>query len=245
MQDLAAATLVMPGNRLTMAVTAPTTPGTYYLIDGWAGQDKPAVDGKGNQNYYVLATIQVEGTPVTDPPPSSPRWARSTPCSRRRRTSAGPSSSRSSPGPVPDDNLFLINGKVFGEGVMPQLQIGTVEEWTLTNPKQAGANANHPFHIHQGDFIVTAVNGVAVDPTANPPAGSSSLAYISGRDVIDIPSGGSITIRFRVLDFPGKYVFHCHILKHEDQGMMSPVLQFGPADGLRMPFGPRPARGRA
>ena len=37
MKDLAAATLVMPGNRLTMAVTAPTTPGTYYLIDGWGG----------------------------------------------------------------------------------------------------------------------------------------------------------------------------------------------------------------
>ena len=40
---------IMPGNRLTMAVTAPTTPGTYYLIDGWGGQDKPAVDGKGQQ----------------------------------------------------------------------------------------------------------------------------------------------------------------------------------------------------
>ena len=91
---------------------------------------------------------------------------------------------------------------MFGDGVMPQLQIGTVEEWTLTNPTQTGANANHPFHIHQGNFIVTAVNGVPVDPNATPPPARSSLAYISARDVIDIPTGGSVTIRFRVSTSP-------------------------------------------
>jgi FtsP/CotA-like multicopper oxidase with cupredoxin domain len=245
MQDLAAATLIMPGNRLTLAVTAPMTPGTYYLIDGWGGQDKPAVNAAGQQQFYVLATIQVDGTPVTDPPPNfgpvgpiDPLFTATPDVQRTFEFSINP-------GATPAQNLFLINGKTFGNGVMPQVQIGTVEEWTLTNPINSNANANHPFHIHQGDFVVTAVNGVPVDPTATPPPADSSLAYISPRDVIDIPSGGSITIRFRALDFPGKYVFHCHILKHEDQGMMSPVLQFGPAEGLRMPFGtshgPRPS----
>jgi hypothetical protein len=46
-----------------------------------------------------------------------------------------------------------------------------------------------------------------------------------------------VTIKFLVEDYPGKYVFHCHILKHEDQGMMEPVLAFGPKDGLRAAFG--------
>ncbi len=237
MEDLVSSTLIMPGNRLTMAVTAPLTPGTYYLIDGWGGQDRPAIDGKGNSSYYSLATIVVEGAAVTTP---APVFA---PTGVNPLFSAVPDVKRTYefaivPGANPDQNVFTINGKVFGEGIMPQLQIGTVEEWTLTNPKIAAANANHPFHIHQGDFIVVAVNGVAVDPAAKPPPGKSSLAYVSGRDVIDIPSGGSVTIRFFVEDFPGKYVFHCHILKHEDQGMMSPVLQFGPAAGLRMTFGP-------
>ena len=50
MQDLAAATLIMPGNRLTLAVTAPQTPGTYYLIDGWGGQDKPAVNARASSS---------------------------------------------------------------------------------------------------------------------------------------------------------------------------------------------------
>ncbi|MGE3818090.1 MAG: multicopper oxidase domain-containing protein [Isosphaeraceae bacterium] len=241
MQDLVAATLVMPGNRLTMAVTAPTTPGTYYLIDGWGGQDKPAVVA-GQQQFYVLATIQVEGEPVSTPPPVfnpvgtvDPLFYATPDVSRTFEFSI-------LPGQTPAENLFLINGEVFGEGVMPQVQIGTVEEWTLTNPPNPNASANHPFHIHQGDFIVTKVNGVPVDPTVTPPPGSSSLAYISGRDVIDLPAGGSVTIRFKANDFAGKYVFHCHILKHEDQGMMSPVLQFGPVEGLRMAFGTEASR---
>ena len=46
----------MEGGRLTLAVTAPKTPGTYYLIDGWGGQDKPDQsqgnerDGNNRQN---------------------------------------------------------------------------------------------------------------------------------------------------------------------------------------------------
>lgn len=238
MQDLAAATLVMPGNRLSLAVTAPTTPGTYYLIDGWGGQDKPALVG-GQQAFYVLATIIVEGDPVSFAPefgpvgPIDPLFLATPDVQRTYEFKVVA-------GATPADNVFLINGEVFGEGVMPQMQIGTVEEWLLTNPKQSGpgaANANHPFHIHQGDFVVVEVNGVAVDPTAAPPPEASSLAYVTGRDVINIPTGQSIKIRFRVEDFPGKYVFHCHILKHEDQGMMSPVLAFGPAAGLRLGFG--------
>lgn len=235
MKDLAAATLMMPGNRLSMAVTAPTTPGTYYLIDGWGGQDKPAVVA-GQQQFYVLATIEVAGDVVTETPvfgpvgEVDPLFSRVPDVQRTFEFSI-------IPGNTPPENQFLINGKFFGEGVMPQMQIGTVEEWTLTNPTSPLANANHPFHIHQGDFVVVAVNGVPVDPNATPPPAQSSLAYISGRDVIDIPSGGSVTIRFLVEDFPGKYVFHCHILKHEDQGMMSPVLAFGPADGLRLALG--------
>jgi FtsP/CotA-like multicopper oxidase with cupredoxin domain len=237
MQDLAAATLLMPGNRLTMAVTAPTTSGTYYLVDGWAGQNNPA-----NNQYIALATIVVSGDLVTETPifgdvgPVNPLFDQEPDVTRSFEFSI-------TSGAIPS---FLINGKVFGDGVMPQMQIGTVEEWTLTNPKLTGPNANnanHPFHIHQGDFIVTEVQNTVtgawekVVPTIDPPPAKSSLASISGRDVINIPNGGGVRIRFVVKDFPGKYVFHCHTLKHEDNGMMSPVLAFGPAEGLRLPVG--------
>jgi hypothetical protein len=115
---------------------------------------------------------------------------------------------------------------------MPQLEIGTVEEWTILN---AGP-LNHPFHIHQGVFIVTKINGFPIEPDKKFP-NANAANYVSPLDVIMVPAFGSVTIRFRALDFPGKYVFHCHILEHEDEGMMSPVFQFGNTEGLRLALG--------
>jgi len=66
---------------------------------------------------------------------------------------------------------------------------------------------------------------------------ANAANYVSPLDVNMVPAFGSITIRFRVLDFPGKYVFHCHILEHEDEGMMSPVFQHGNTEGLRLGLG--------
>jgi Putative multicopper oxidases len=47
---------------------------------------------------------------------------------------------------------------------------------------------------------------------------SSSL-----RDTVPLPVGGTVVVRMRFTDFLGRYVFHCHILAHEDGGMMAIV----------------------
>jgi FtsP/CotA-like multicopper oxidase with cupredoxin domain len=60
------------------------------------------------------------------------------------------------------------------------------------------------------DFQVVAVNGQAV--TAD-----------SYDDTINLPPNGEVTIRMRFADFDGKFVYHCHILSHEDFGMMATV----------------------
>lgn len=104
---------------------------------------------------------------------------------------------------------FLINGKTYdqwGTADMFTMKRGTVEEWTLTNP----SNEWHPFHIHVNPFQVTAVNGVPV----------TTVSYM---DVVAVPPGGTVTIRQRFRDFTGRFVIHCHILFHEDHGMMAPV----------------------
>jgi suppressor of ftsI len=107
----------------------------------------------------------------------------------------------------------VINGKVFDPhaiGVTPRL--GTVEEWTLVN--QSGED--HPFHIHVNDFQVISVNGE--------PYRARGL-----QDVVVIPkNGGEVVIRNRFEDFTGHFVFHCHILGHEDAGMMQTVQVLGP-----------------
>jgi len=99
------------------------------------------------------------------------------------------------------------------------LHQGTVEEWTVENR----SNEDHLFHIHQLHFQVLAVNGAAVSDPAL-------------RDTIDVPrwSGAgpypSVTLRmdFRDPGIVGTFVYHCHLLSHEDAGMMA-ALQLLPA----------------
>jgi len=67
-----------------------------------------------------------------------------------------------------------------------------------------------PFHIHVNPFQVVAVNDQPV----------AARGY---EDTVNLPRLGSITMRTRFLDFPGKFVYHCHILMHEDGGMMAVI----------------------
>jgi suppressor of ftsI len=101
----------------------------------------------------------------------------------------------------------LIDGHTFDEDRIDQtVQLGATEEWLLRNTSPDW----HPFHIHVNDFQVVEIDGEPVD------------AY-SWEDTTPIPAFGEIVIRTRFLDFPGKFVYHCHLLDHEDQGMMGVV----------------------
>ena len=240
MQDTSALTVLSPGNRISMAVTASTTPGTYYMMDGWGGEESRN-NTSGTGYYYVLATIIVDGdavttgAPVFAPQMADPLWKATPDVTRTFSLEQLPTIDGIDPDtgePIVNIDNFYVNGKKFGYGVMPQLEIGTIEEWTILN---AGP-LNHPFHIHQGVFIVTKINGFPIDPDIKFPY-ANAANYVSPLDVDMVPAFGSITIRFRVLDFPGKYVFHCHILEHEDEGMMSPVFQHGNTEGLRLGLG--------
>ena len=103
---------------------------------------------------------------------------------------------------------FLINGKPFGHHRVDQtMKLNTNEEWTIRNV----TNEWHSFHIHVNPFQVTKIDGKPVDRD-------------SYEDTVRIaPNGGSVTLRQRYRDYTGQFVFHCHILGHEDGGMMSLV----------------------
>jgi hypothetical protein len=91
---------------------------------------------------------------------------------------------------------------------------GTVEDWVVQNT----ALEDHIFHIHQIHFQVLEVNGEAVNDPAI-------------RDTVDLPywSGSgpypSVKLRmdFRDPNIVGTFVYHCHILQHEDAGMMGEI----------------------
>jgi FtsP/CotA-like multicopper oxidase with cupredoxin domain len=102
---------------------------------------------------------------------------------------------------------FLINGRAFGHHrVDVQAQVGTVEDWVLVNK----AGMDHPFHLHTNGFQVISRNG---QPETLP----------AWRDTVNLRPYETVRIRIPFRDFAGKTVYHCHILDHEDQGMMGIV----------------------
>ena len=108
---------------------------------------------------------------------------------------------------------FMVNNAGYDELAVPiVVQLGTAEEWTLQVPDaHHGGTEGHPFHIHVNSFEVISING-----TAQPPG--------TLMDTIWVPEGGEVVIRQRFQQWSGKTVLHCHILPHEDTGMMQNVL---------------------
>jgi FtsP/CotA-like multicopper oxidase with cupredoxin domain len=106
-----------------------------------------------------------------------------------------------------ETNLFFINGRTFDHNrVDVTAKFGTVEEWTIRNDSRE----EHPFHIHQVEFQVMSVNGEPYD--------ANGL-----QDVVMLPSEGEVVVRIPFREFTGMWVVHCHILNHEDAGMMATI----------------------
>ena len=105
-----------------------------------------------------------------------------------------------------------FDGRPFdAERIDQQVLVGSVEEWTIRNPTPM----DHPFHLHVWPMQVVAVNGV---PMADP----------VWRDVVNVPAQGEAVVRIRFATFSGRTVYHCHILDHEDAGMMG-IIAASPA----------------
>lgn len=110
-----------------------------------------------------------------------------------------------------DKGGFYINGLKFAPEATPMTtaRVGTFQHWRIVNNTQE----LHPFHIHQVHFLAYAENGVA-------------LPHPAWLDTVNVPYAGSVDV---ILDFTdpiikGMSVFHCHLLNHEDKGMMAKIL---------------------
>lgn len=203
------------GNRSDVLVQASTQAGLYTLVRKAVG-NVPS----GGEPEQVLAYVQVVGelaqmslpTGPLPTPEALPDIDPGEVTNFRTLTFAvapgGPAFVAPNVGNFPN---FTIDGQRFDPTrVDHPVPLGAVEEWTLINT----SNVEHPFHIHVNDFQVFEVNGVAQP--------------LEWRDTITIPAkvgnvNGSVRFRTRFEDFTGKFVLHCHILQHEDIGMMQVV----------------------
>ena len=102
----------------------------------------------------------------------------------------------------------LINGKKMDmRHVDVSARLGTTEIWQIENV----VGMDHPFHLHGFRFQVLDRDGVP-EP------------YVSWKDSVNVPKHGKVRIAVKFDDFAGKWMFHCHILDHEDMGMMGILL---------------------
>ena len=110
-----------------------------------------------------------------------------------------------------DKKGFYINGKKFTPDADPMVRakVGSFQHWRIVN----ATGELHPMHIHQVHFLAYAEND---KPIVTP----------LWLDTVNVPYGGTVDV---IMDFTdpvirGMSVFHCHLLNHEDKGMMAKIL---------------------
>lgn len=216
------------GNRMDLLVQAPSSPGTFPV----------------KFNGVTLFTVNViQDTSIPSPMPFPTRAqfpqmpgfladinpANVTVSRKLRFASVGPGGAalgRGKTAPFAPPS-HTINGHKFEDGIINQtMLLGATEEWTLYNDSPGAA---HPFHIHINPFQVVEIlnpavsatpvslptpwiwwDDFAIPPAAVPPGGTTQVS-------------GYVKILSRFVDYTGMYVLHCHILGHEDRGMMQLV----------------------
>jgi FtsP/CotA-like multicopper oxidase with cupredoxin domain len=191
--------LVSPGERVDLLVKADQSAGEYKF------RSLPYDRGRNVLQKITLMTVSYEGASVGDSIPSSIN-----PNAKRlnKDTSSLPRKTlRLSMG----KDVGMINDKVFGENTFTiSSKIGTYEVWHIVN---RGA-FDHPFHQHVNASQILSIEG------GDPDYASLYTSIPAWKDTINVPRKGSLTMLVPVLDYTGTTVFHCHILEHEDIGMM-------------------------
>jgi FtsP/CotA-like multicopper oxidase with cupredoxin domain len=214
---------IPPAGRAEFIVTAPTSGSATFVTN--AVNTGPTGNADAAQ---TLATIQLTSNATGEkmPPAGEPgdfsklKFANvSTKAATTQRQLYFSEEFGGTNGPI--QFYITVNGqqqKVFEANEPPAIttKVGAVEEWTIENR----ALETHAFHIHQMHFKLLEVDGK--------PAPNQDML-----DTVEIPYWGgngqpfhSVKIR---LDFSdpntaGTFVFHCHILLHEDLGMMHKIL---------------------
>lgn len=210
--------LLVPGERADVLVSVNAEGGQFRLVNrpyararGGMGMGMPMGMGMGMgfaQNAgtgptTTIATLQTSGSqkPQTLPRRLLPVVQLPEPVKQRRFVL--------NHGMAPGMGMaFLINGHPYDHHrIDTRVQLGDTEEWELVNT----GVMDHPFHVHVNPMQVISRNGRA-EPIA------------AWRDVVLVRAGETVRVRIRFDDFPGRTVYHCHILDHEELGMMGTLL---------------------
>jgi len=197
--------VLAPGNRADLLVTSSVGTSTLRALSYDRGSADGFMMGGGSfrsGDEIALATLTVAGDAVATQPaiPSQPaeRDLRTATVTARRELvfAMGMGGGMMS---------ATINGRAFDASrIDTTVQFESVEEWLLTNT----STLDHPLHLHVWPMQIVEQGGRPVDT-------------MMWQDVVNIPARSTTRVRIEFDDFSGRTVYHCHILDHEDKGMMA------------------------
>jgi len=114
---------------------------------------------------------------------------------------------------------WSLDGRTFAMGdVAPEETVaaGATQIWAFENEANPmGMSAAHPIHMHGRQFRV-------IDRTGGRAANTLRAGIVDGgwRDTVLVLPGETVRVQVLFTRHPGLYLYHCHILEHEDMGMM-------------------------
>lgn len=193
--------LLAPGERVDLLVKASETKGTFKLLSLPYSRG-----GMSTPTQITLMTVQVKGSgpkqtlPKTVNPDAVSMRMMDTSMYKKQTFTLSMMKGRG-----------YINGMDFDVTPYTAMStVGTYEVWTINNPTMM----DHPFHQHVNPAQILSITG-----------GDASYASFytttpSWKDTVIVPKGGSVVMLVPVKDYTGMTMFHCHILEHEDIGMM-------------------------
>lgn len=168
------------------------------------------------RNYHVPPKYRIPAAKV--PPVTKPRFAGLANANvTAKRSLYFSEATEGTNGPT---NYFLtVSGQqpmVFNPALPPAIvtNVGAVEDWTIENH----SSEEHAFHMHQIHFLVMEINRKALDPPVM--QDTVLIPYWDGKS--PYPSV-KVRMDFRDPEIAGTFVYHCHVLDHEDGGMMAEI----------------------
>ena len=198
------------GNRVDLLVTAVEGASSLEALGVDRGGVGGMMGGSVSGDIGPLATFRVAGAAVSSllPVPfrPQPRDLRGVEPGARRRVVFGMGMGMGA-GMGSGGMSFTIDGREFDADRVDQtVALGTVEEWTIVNTSPM----DHPMHLHVWPMQIVTEGGRPVED-------------VCWQDVVNTPAGGEVTVRISFDQFGGRTVYHCHILDHEDNGMMKVI----------------------
>jgi suppressor of ftsI len=199
--------LVPPAGRLEAIVTGPPA-GAHVALRTRCFDTGPAGDTNQAQVLADIAPTAASDSPMQTVPISSQPPA--------YKAVAGLAAAERTPPQfivrfTEGHHHFYINGHLFSinDKPMTTVAVGSYQHWRIVNK----AHEVHPFHIHQVHFLTFQENGRA-------------LSHPVWLDTVNVPAQTTVDVAIDFTDpvIRGMAVFHCHILNHEDKGMMAKVL---------------------